>query len=152
MIYYDQWLSHDAKLTAVQSRQNEMRAAGFYANLSPFRSAIQWIGALIDPIRRSVRARLLHKAALRELKGLDDRLLTDIGLTRGQIDELARLSFGRELKHQIALHGGRPLLGLSAAAAKPVCDVIPLAPLRQARDLQARDEKQPTRPHSRDAA
>ena len=145
MIYYNQWLGQDATLIAGQSRQNEMSAARFYAGLSPLRTAIQWIGALTSPMWRSMRARLRRRAALRELQGLDDRLLRDVGLTRGQIDELARSSFGRDMVHRIALRGGRPLLGLSRAKDKPACDVIALAPRRRARDAQAHHGKKQTR-------
>lgn len=152
MIYYHQWLSQDAKLNAIQSRRNEANAASFYESLKPLRTAVQWIGSLIDRQAQSRRTRIRWKAGLRELRALDERLLKDIGLTSGQIAEFARHPIGSEMEHRIALRGGRPLLGLASGIQHEVCEVVPLAPMRQARDRQRRSDEKRQRRSSLDAA
>lgn len=65
--------------------------------LRPLGSAGSWLALLTNPIKRSIAwiwsTRRTRRAA-RELMALDDRMLADIGLTRGQVVYAVR--HGRE--------------------------------------------------------
>ncbi len=152
MIYYDQWLSQDVKFNAAQTRHNEVSAANIYATLRPLRLVSQAIGARVGELWETWRANRRWASGVRELSGLDDHLLNDIGLTRGQITELARSSMVGDVEHRLALRGGRPLLGWTKRKQPPSCDIIPLRPIRQARAVGESKGATPRHPRSLDAA
>lgn len=134
MIHYDLWLSNDVRLTALKAQDNAARAAKMYAALRPLRAVI---GQASDVLRHGWlrwQAAACRRAALRDLNRMNDHLLEDIGMTRGQMAELARQS----------IDGVRPVLaakpvivsrrGRAMAEAKEACQVIPFARAAQLRD------------------
>ena len=130
MIYYDQWLSNDPKLTAVKTRENEAHAATIYATLKLLRVALGQALALLRQGWQSWQA----DAALRELNRLDDYLLEDVGIARGQIAGLARNAVRGPRNHHVATRLAKPSPTKPAVDFKVECQVIPLIRARQARD------------------
>ncbi len=140
MIHYDLWLSNDVRLTALKAQENEARAAKMYATLRPLRAAI---GRASDVLRHGWlrwQAAACRRAALRDLSRMNDHLLEDIGMTRGQMAELARQS----------IDGARPVpadkpvivarRGRAMAEAQDACQVIPFARAAQLRDGRSEAE------------
>lgn len=90
MIYYNNWLSNDPKLNLLKGRENEIRAAWMYAATKPLRVVAAAVELAFSNGWNAWRMRSRRRADLRELNRLDDRLLQDIGIFRGQIPGIVR--------------------------------------------------------------
>ena len=134
MIYYDQWLSNDPKLKAVRARENEASAAATYAILKPLRIALGRASALLRQGWQSWQADLRRRAGLRELNRMDDRLLEDIGIARGQIAGLAHNVVRGQRTEYAAKRLIKPQPAQPAVDFKAECQVIPFVRARQLPD------------------
>ena len=55
-----------------------------------FSQSVRTIARVVLALWRELATELLLRKAVRELRGLDDRTLRDLGLRRGDIDHVAR--------------------------------------------------------------
>ena len=144
MIYYTSWLSNDAQLTTVQLQQNEANAARYHKNLGPVRYAVSRLTAMLRRGWQLWRSHARTRAAISELSSLDDRILKDIGVVRGQIPGLAKQAGDATLLQVSKIPSAIPTGPEAAtkAVTRPECQVIPLVPPERKRDTQF-DERGP---------
>ncbi len=115
MVYHYLWLSSNPDLAVHLTRANEERSAALYQGAANLWRKLAAVTHLAADVTAWLRRRIRERAALRELSALDDRSLSDIGISRGEILRVAR-SFGDGIEEQRRPGGDRDA---AAPTAKP---------------------------------
>jgi uncharacterized protein YjiS (DUF1127 family) len=90
MINYYLWMSNDPRLNAIEATRNEASVGRFRHGWQQMERAFQGTLALALRAGRSLPRARAQRAAIAELRGLDDRRLKDIGISRSQITGIVR--------------------------------------------------------------
>lgn len=89
MAYHYIWMSNQPHLAGFLRRANEERSAAIYATFRGIGRGIRLVGAAVTGFLARQARKQRERAAIRDLEALDDRLLKDIGVARGEIRRVA---------------------------------------------------------------
>ncbi len=118
MAYHYLWLSSNPDLADQLRRANEERSAAFYQAFARLWRRLAALKNVVAPVAGWLRRRVRERAALRELAALDDYSLKDIGVSRGEIQRIAR-SFGDGTEESRRPGGDRNTASTTAAPNVP---------------------------------
>lgn len=143
MFGYDIFLSEHPEYQVFRRRRNEARAAAFYAAAKPLRSALATGVRLSGRAFQGLARWRVQRQVVRELSALDDRVLRDIGIERGDIRAIAR---GFVLNSETAVTAAELAPAESAPLAKPRPAAPQVRPRLAAIAGGRRDTQRPPRP------